>query len=333
MLSGSERKFRLDKIENLEVRIEVIGYRRQGEAILILFRDKAKGKTFYSVAIDCYSQKHNKSERNLSDDILRKYKVKSLSTLCWTHPHLDHSKGLLKLFHKYCWLSTKIIEPGCFDNKPLDIIAINDEDTKAVVEGVFGLNALKHNVVVSAIVPHGGYIDADHFLIQTGNSQPKMVSFNLLTPVSSIIDDYHKNGEKLEDLNGISVSFILNIDEYYMMFGGDTINEHIDLIDRQYLRDCKFVKIPHHSSYTGQKMGDYVHPSNLVTACTTTFKKSLPRDSVLGKYQEKCGYVFTTGYKDTKDLKTYYGIVEYVYQFTSPEISLDINLYGNAHQV
>lgn len=333
MLSGSERKFRLDKIEDFEVRVEVIGYKRQGEAIVILFRDKAHNKTFYSVAIDCYSQKYNKSERNLSDDILRKYKVKCLSTLCWTHPHLDHSKGLLKLFHKYCWISTKIIKPDYFDNKDTDVVSIYDEDTKKVVEGVFGLNALKHNIVVSAKVPHKGYSEADNFMIITGNSQPKEVSINLLTPVSSIIDAYHKNDQKLEDLNGISVSFILNIDDYYMMFGGDTINDHIDLINRQYLKDCKFVKIPHHSSFTGQKMGDYVHSANLVTACTTTFKKALPREKVLDKYRDKCGYVFTTGYNDTKDLKTYYGIVEYVYQFTSPEISLDVNLYGNAHQV
>lgn len=333
MLSGSEKRFRLAKIEDLEVRIEVIGYRRQGEAIIILFRDKAHNRTFYSMAIDCYSQKHNKSERNLSDDILRKYKVKSLSTLCWTHPHLDHSKGLLKLFHKYCWISTKIIKPCYFDNKTTDIVAINDEDTKKVVDGVFALNAFKHNIVVSANVPHKGYTDADNFLILTDNSQPKMVSLNLLTPVSSIIDTYHRNGQKLEDLNSISVSFILNIDDYYLMFGGDTINEHIDLINRQYLRDCKFVKIPHHSSFTGKKMGDYVHPANLVTACTTTYKQSLPRDTVLDKYQEKCEYVFTTGYKESNRLKTYFGIVEYVYRFTNPEISLDINLYGNAHQV
>ncbi len=333
MLSGSEKKIKLEKIEDLELRIDVIGYKRLGEAIVILFRDKRLNQTLYSVAIDSYCLKHNKSERNWSDDILRKYKVRSLSTICWTHPHLDHSKGLLKLFRRYCWLSTKIIKPCYFDNVKSDIVFVNDDETKKVVEGVFGLNAIKRNLVVSAHVPHKGYTDADHFQIITGNSQPKTVSLNLLTPVSSIIDDYYKNGRKLRDLNGISVSFILNIDDYYLMFGGDTINEHIDLIDRQYLKDCKFVKIPHHSSYTGWNMGDYVHETNLVTACTTTFKKFLPLDEVVDKYKEKCNYVFTTGYKETKKLKTYFGIVEYVYQFTNPKISLDVNLYGNAHQL
>ena len=333
MLSGSEKKIKIEKIEDLELRIDVIGYKRLGEAIVILFRDRRHNKTLYSMAIDSYCLKQNKSERNWSDDILRKYKVKSLSTICWTHPHLDHSKGLLKLFRKYCWLSTKIIKPCYFDNVDSDIVSVNDEVTKKVVDAVFGLNAIKRNIVVSALVPHKGYIDADHFLIISGNSQSKEISLNLLTPVSSIVDDYYKNGRKLEDMNGISVSFILNIDDCYMMFGGDTINEHIDLIDRQYLKDCKFVKIPHHSSYTGQKMGDYVHEANLVTACTTTYKTSLPRDKVVDKYKEKCKYVFTTGYKETKDLKTYFGIVEYVYRFTNPEISLDVNLYGNAHQV
>lgn len=324
----------INKICDLEIRVFVIGYRKEGEAIVVLFRDKAKKTVFYSLAIDCYSYKGNmKSKRNLTDDILRKYDVKALSMLCWTHPHIDHSKGLIKIFHKYCRGNTKVIKPMYFSNKDTDIITINDKSAKRVVEAMFKLNALNHDKVVSAIAPLGGYMMSEDFDIVSHDAQPKKVEIRLTSPVGSIIDQYFKEGKKLEDLNGISVSLILDVDGYSMMFAGDTTNEHISLIKDKHLRNCRLVKTPHHTSSTGREMVFHLEKGKIDSACTTTKSTTLPVDYIVEEYKEKTDYFFSTGYKDNTSQHTYYGIVEYVFNFGQPQISLNVNLYGNAHQL
>lgn len=324
----------INRICDLEIRVFVIGYRKEGEAIVVLFRDKAKKTVFYSMAIDSYSYKGKmRSKRNLTDDILRKYNVEALSVLCWTHPHIDHSKGLIKIFHKYCRGNTKVIKPMYFDNKDTDIISINDKSTKRVVEAMFKLNALNYDKVVSAIAPLGGYMMSEDFEIVSHDAQPKKVEIRLMSPVGSIIGQYFKDGKKLEDLNGISVSLILDVDGYCMMFAGDTTNEHISRIKDEHLRNCRLVKTPHHTSTTGREMVFHLEKGKLDSACTTIKSTTLPVDYIVDEYKKKTDYFFSTGYKDNTSQHTYYGIVEYVFDFGQPQISLNVNLYGNAHQL
>lgn len=325
---------KLKRIGDLEIRVFVIGYKKEGEAIVVLFRDKGANKVFYSMAIDCYCYKGNmKSYRNLSDDILRKYRVEQLSVLCWTHPHMDHSKGLRKLFHKYCRVSTKVIKPLYFNNEDADIVTINDEKTKRVVEDLFKLNALNNDKIVSSVAPLEGYMMAGEFDVEAPDAQPKTVQVRLMSPAGSIIEQYHKENKKLKDLNGISVSLILDIDGYSMMFGGDTISEHISLMKDKHLRNCRFVKTPHHTSPTAIEMVFHLDKEKLDTACTTVYHSALPDDTIVDEYKKKTDYFFTTGYKESAMQQTYFGIVEYVLDFEHPNIHMNVDLYGNAHQL
>lgn len=50
--------------------------------------------------IDCYSSSYD-PDSNPVLEILKKYEVKELEFLCWTHPHYDHSKGLSHILKKY----------------------------------------------------------------------------------------------------------------------------------------------------------------------------------------------------------------------------------------
>lgn len=324
----------VDRIEHLEIRVFVIGYKKEGEAIVVLFRDKTKDKVLYSMAIDSYSFKGTmKSKRNLTDEILRRYHVDNLSVLCWTHPHMDHSKDLLKIFHKYCRVSTKVIKPQYFDNKNTDIIVINDYKTKRLVDALFRLNALNRDTVESANASPKGYMMTEEFDIESGNAGTKTVQVLLMSPINSIIGQYFKEGKKLEDLNGISVALLLDVDGYCMMFAGDTINEHIDLMNKKKLRECRFVKAPHHTSLTARSMVNYLEKEKLDSACTTIKGVKLPVDDVVNLYKNKTDYFFSTGYKETSKQQTYFGIVEYIYNFEQPDIHMSVNLYGNAHQI
>lgn len=93
-----------------------------------------------------------------------------------------------------------------------------------------------------------------------------------------------KKGNHNVNKNELSISFIIDIDGYYLYFGGDTMNGHIDAINPAYLEQCRFVKIPHHSSDTSTNLLSYL-PQEIDTACTTIFSAhKLPKKLVLQEY-------------------------------------------------
>ena len=74
------------------------------------------------------------------DKILEDYNVKPLSLLCWTHPDLDHSVGLAPIVEEHCTEESQIILPEYFHGVPEDIVTVNNQDEKNVVDQIFNLN-------------------------------------------------------------------------------------------------------------------------------------------------------------------------------------------------
>lgn len=326
MLSGGETKIPITSLNNLRVKIFIIGYKKQGESIVVLFIDNKNRErpVKYSIVIDCYKYK----KKNITDEILRHYSVKTLSMLCWTHPHLDHSQDIDALIKKYCKDSTQILLPEHFYNRPEDIITINNKKLQEAVDKVFNLNRLKREAVSLVSAAAGGYSEVKSINF-SGIDGDFPVSINIVTPISSILADYAKNGCRNINKNELSISIIININEYYLYFGGDAINVHIDKINPSYLEKCRFVKIPHHSSNTSNQLLNYL-PRKIDTACTTIFSThNLPNTNILNTYCS-IGDVFATGEKSNIKNKYEYGIIEYEYDFSKTEIDIDIHLYKNA---
>lgn len=324
MLRGGETEIPITSSGTLRVKIFIIGYKNQGESIVILFIDTGeKGcPVKYSIVIDCF--KYNK--RNITDEILRHYSVSTVSMLCWTHPDLDHSVDIDTLIKKYCKESTQILLPEHFYNESSDIITINNKTLRGAADKVFNLNRLKKRTVANISATDRGYNEIKSLKF-AGVDKDVFVSVNAVTPISSILANYVKKGKHNVNKNELSISFIINIDEYYLYFGGDTMNGHIDAINPAYLEQCRFVKIPHHSSDTSTNLVHYLS-QDIDTACTTIFSKHhLPREHVLQEYCNK-GKVFSTGGQNNK--KYNYGVVEYEYDFSKEEVYMNIKLHGNA---
>lgn len=246
--------------------------------------------------------------------------------LCWTHPDLDHSVDIDTLIKKYCKESTQILLPEHFYNEPSDIITINNKTLQGAVDKVFNLNRLKKRTVTNISVTDRGYSEIKSLKF-AGVDKSVFVSVNAVTPISSILANYVKKGNHNVNKNELSISFIIDIDGYYLYFGGDTMNGHIDAINPAYLEQCRFVKIPHHSSDTSTNLLSYL-PQEIDTACTTIFSAhKLPKKLVL---QEYCniGKVFSTGSDNNK--KYNYGVVEYEYDFSKEEAEMNVKLHGNA---
>lgn len=324
MLRGGETKIPITSHSNLRVKIFVIGYKNEGESIIILFMDTQDKKcpVKYSIVIDCFKYKN----KNITDEILRYYSVKTLSMLCWTHPDLDHSIAIDTLIKKYCKESTQILLPEHFYNMPNDIVTINNKELKNAVDKIFSLNRLKRKTVSNVSATPGGYSEVKSLKF-TGVDGNIETSINVITPISSILANYVKEGKCNINKNELSISVIINIDGYYLYFGGDTIDKHIDAINADYLGECRFIKIPHHSSTTSMHLTNYL-PQKIDTACTTIFSKyALPNTAVLQTYCSM-GKIFATGENSKK--KCDYGVIEYEYDFSKTEIDINVHLYGNA---
>lgn len=328
MLKGGETKIGISRCSNLRLKIFIIGYKTQGESIVLLFIDTKANKEAqvkFSIVIDCYEAfGHNKT-----DEILRKYSVKTLSMLCWTHPHKDHTLGLHSLILKYCKETTQILIPEHLYLGENDIIKINNENEKEIFKKIFSLNRFTKRSLSNISTSPNGYEEIKSITFSSIDKDIS-VSINAVTPISSILSKQIFEKKRISP-NDLSISLIITVDEYYIFLGGDTINQHIDAINQAYLEKCRFIKIPHHSSKTSNRLLDYLG-EEIDTACTTTFcKMKLPTDDILNQYALK-GDTFSTGYLDKGKNTSDYGIIEYEYDFSKEEVELKVKLEGNAMQ-
>ena len=89
----------INKQEKMKIAVYHIGYSSEGESSIFILYGEDKD-IYYSMAIDCYEE----SQCNITDSILEEWGIaeKKLDMLIWTHPHDDHSAGLVQLVKKYC---------------------------------------------------------------------------------------------------------------------------------------------------------------------------------------------------------------------------------------
>ncbi len=328
----ASNRYRIDDkfyISDLRLKIFVIGYGCYGESTVLLL---SNGDVVnYSVVIDSYQyKKDNKFPYiNKAIDLLRKHHVKHLDLLCWTHPHDDHSKGLVSILNSFCDEDTDVLYPMYVENNASDIVQLNLV-SKETVNRILEINR-DGLVTANPIGVKGGrYNNVDEFDIVNPYDEEEIrhVRVDVLTPISSKLTKYVNNAQ-CTDPNELSITMILDIDGYGFYFGGDTTNEHIDDSNKSKMGKCRFVKIPHHSSSTANHLLHYLPVDQLDAVCTTVFnwgKSKLPEPTVIKEYQKYFEDVYTTN----KDLRRVdYGIIEYEYDFNHGYPVCEVREHGN----
>lgn len=324
MLDGAARPIKVSSANNLRMFFFLIGYRNLGESVVILFIDMATDKVVYSIVNDCYVNHHE----NITKQILEDYNVKPLSLLCWTHPDLDHSVGLAPIVEEHCTEESQIILPEYFHGVPEDIVTVNNQDEKNVVDQIFNLNNKNGHVLTHISVSDRSHeIDNVRFEGMVDNTI-LTVSVDALTPKSFRVSPMHREGKKYSLKNDISISTILNLDDYYFYLGGDATNQMINDTSSGYLRKCRFIKVPHHGSPTASDLIQYLG-KNVDTACFTKKTKKLPDMEVVKDYKENAQCVGLTGDKD--HIRENHGIILYEYDFSGEDIKVTVTPYDNAY--
>ncbi len=307
------------KEDTLYIKTYIVGYRKQGEAILFfIFTDN---KISFSGLVDCFKTK----EINCVEKILDDNKIKNLNFICWTHPDLDHSDGLKDIIEKYASEETDIWIPEGIDSKEItcsqEVKKLFDELKKCVVNydtnyNVYSASDRKDLLFYNSIC-----------FTKDMNSYPlKMISY---APNSKIIRKQHYMDRFIK--NDRSVFFILALGETRIFLTGDIEDKTIEKIPLDFFQEhIHIMKIPHHGSDTSVQALNFGN-GKCDVACSTVYrmgKSNLPLSDVMDQYVSNSEYVYCTGKKDETKEEDEYGIIEITTNIV--DNSFSVNVEGNA---
>lgn len=316
--------------------VHVIGYRTKGESIVVLFKEGTR--TFYSMVIDNYRKKYASKITNRTAEILANNGVSKLSLLVMTHPHQDHILDMDVLIDNFC---DDAVSHFCYPVRSFDIDSGNvlvRECEKKILRKVRTKNIVKKSFSNPITVFEGKYTPLPSVLLYDNDDpnelNPIEVEINALTPVGSVNEA--NVCYKTLDPNDLSISIIICIKGYYLLFGADTTNDHIEHLDPETMTGVKFVKIPHHGSDTASRLVRYFSPNQLDYACSTTFNvgnSHLPYDTVLNMYSNVSKRVDVLGCTSRDKRKGLYGEMTYLFRLGPNQMLTEVMSDGVTRMV
>lgn len=282
-------------VENsLSIEINVIGYKTQGESIVLFIR--VDSNIVFSAVIDSYSYKNI----NKTMEILKNNKVKQINYLCWTHPDEDHSKGLNEIIKKYVNSNTLINIP--------ENIEVSDYNCSSETVKIFDL--LKDNLKLSKKNRYRVYTVSDFkdILVYEKNLKINYHEKEYVIEIKSIAPNSNLIREELRldtfNKNKHSIALLFYFGNLIFLFGGDMENSTIRQFNKTKIpASFDFIKIPHHGSDSSTALLDFIEKVNI--SCTTSYIKGCsnnPNKCVMKRYKDISEHVYSTcnidnGYK------------------------------------
>lgn len=309
----------------LQVKIYVIGYKEQGESIIMLFIDLVKDIVVYSIVIDsCLAN----DGTNKTIEYLEKKKVKKLNILCWTHPDTDHTLGIDTLVNDYCNKKSLILIPFGLFGKDDDPINYNEGDQERIK------NLIQYNTTkTKCVIPIGPKSESQETVLDLQFDDllnPKKCHILAMSPHKDYIYDNFISNTKVNK-NHLSISLMVELEGYKFDFCGDITERTINHIWRIPFDRPLFLKTPHHTSRYSLNLLEILTTDADSLGCTTTFsREGLPHDDAIQSYLERYSVFHTTG--TTKDDTPIYGIIEYTFDLFDKK-QVTIKCHGHAHKL
>lgn len=312
--------FNVSTCENLLIKIFVIGYKKRGESIVVLFLDKSANTVIYSIVIDSFKY----CNINKTIEILNSYKIESIDILCWSHPDLDHTWGIDELLKVYCDDTTKIILPFALSDPAFNSYKHNKRD-KEYLEYVFSLNKISQQACISSSVAPNEFSRVDSFTIMDVVDKIS-VTIDTLSPHSTYVNYLITTKGKI-DKNQLSTVLFVKVNSYKFVFCSDIENDSIRFLNKAAFSNPIFIKIPHHGSQTSDDILSIMDTSlsNTISCSTIYHRHKLPNSIIMNRYSDCCAQVDCTGSNGT-DL---FGIVEYSFDLFEHQ-TCDVIYHGHA---
>ncbi len=292
--------------DNLEIEIYCIGYKSEGESIVIFLKDK--DQIIWAGVIDCFKKEINKTEEILKENNYGPGQ-KKLNFICISHPDYDHIYGMNEIFENYTDENTTFIAPNFLqDNyKPT-------ESTKEIIEyfrqKFSKINDINYNNL---------YLDrcfdpglAHQFI----NHKNRKIRFEIraLTPYNSYSFSKMVKREENINKNDYSMMLVFEIDNINLLFCSDCENEVIDRIELDEIPDnIYYFKIPHHGSNTSSHIIENWIEENKkidIAVCGTRTKNNTTNIEILNGYYYNSNEVHMTASINKDYNVNNYGIIK-----------------------
>ncbi|WP_142237902.1 hypothetical protein [Bacillus toyonensis] len=245
-------------------------------------------KLIYVGAIDSYTLNNVNVTAELLEKITNEYDLpgRKLDFLCWTHPHDDHTKGMVNIIQKFCDNETLITMPHIFYMPNLPSEALN------VVQHIQKVNKGRPVEKRSKLK----FLDGEGILqiARVGGGRKNEMILEHFGPYANISS---MQGDNI-DWNKFSTSIMLTINGIRVYLAGDIEDMTIKTIE-EFPDRINYIKIPHHTSLTSSRILELlIEPTEI--ACTTVYKDKLPNRDLLTKYIGTINDVFCTSEKIIK---------------------------------
>ncbi len=282
----------------------------------------------YTGVIDSY---YENKDNNITLKILKENNISLIDMICWSHPDMDHSKGVSDLF-KLTNHQSSILIPETLTLEKNDVSHafpeisefLNCEYSKRTnKKDRRSIETMSNNKRIKNLKVHTFKKNTDAYLMD-------IIAF---APDSELINRFQWNPDLQANNNEFSVGLWLQLGEASVLFASDVNNRTFGSIpnDAKYFpKLVDYLKIPHHGSLSSEKILAKIS-NQIEVSCTTVFNPpSLPDIEVLNKYKKRSKKLFCTNSIKKKKQQYDYGIIKISIDISSPELSYNYTLEGNA---
>lgn len=303
---------------SLMVEIYTLGFNGIGEANLFLV--KVDDSVHLSFLIDYY-QNNNSDEMKA---ILNRNGVESINYIIWTHPHEDHTKGLLDVIKNFSGIKTQVLYPGYllsldWEKRP--------KEQKDIISLFKDIQSKKEKVDFK-LEPVAGNMDLYGCTYKFGTSDMEL-KFIIYTPRLGAVEQKFLLDDE-DTINDFSISCCIEINKRNFVFAGDIQNNAINGVNKHllpYKKGIELLKVPHHGSETSTDIISWISEDlKIGTSIITEYSRSdIPRGPELELYKNRSETTIVIRKKGNTER---YGLYHGIYNILTDEFSYSVK--GNA---
>lgn len=270
--------------QQLICKIFILGHPSQGESIVfVLYGDN---QIIYSCVVDSFVQ----NDRVVPKDLLFSLGIDKITDVFWTHPHDDHSDGLVELIEVFT--PQRIYIPVELQQLPEN----NQSLSASVLEHI---NQYKGYDRRYRHQPRVQGLSANMYLYNELLSVGQYTipfQFFAAAPCSGKVRKNAIDGN-YSTLNDYSVVLELIVGDFSVFLTGDVQNRMVSFMSEELAMPIptpNILKIPHHGSIDSTDIINLFSDDWLTDIAVTTAKRNsdLPRDEALQYYNSCCEKVF-----------------------------------------
>ena len=260
-------------------KIFILGNASQGESIIFLMY--GDDKLIYSCITDSFVIE----DKLAVEDIFKSLNIEKIEDLFWTHPHNDHSDGIVKIIDKY--KPSHIFIPAELQSLPQSVPGLS-RNTLEAINKCKTLDRRCSNLPQICTVCTNKLILNENLTV--GSYDIPFYIFGV-APFDSIV---RKKALKCSyrTLNDFSIALSITVGDFNILLTGDVQDEVLEYVDAEDIFGIhrpNVLKIPHHGSLHSFKIRNLfqeeLDDSNIDISITTSKSPSkLPNEQALNYY-------------------------------------------------